>query len=61
MKLGDFNSDVTLTWEGGGVTAPVDAWVSQILLSLSKWQQKEILDAVVAEVNRRNEMLKETE
>ena len=44
MKLGDFNSDVTLTWEGGGVTAPVDVWVSSIILSLSKLQQKEVLD-----------------
>ena len=61
MKLGAFNSDVTLTWEGGGVTAPVDVWVSQILLSLGERQQKEILDAVIVEVNRRNELLKETE
>ena len=55
MILGDFNSDLTLTWEGGGVRAPLDVWLSQIVLFLDKDTRKNVLDAVVAEVERRNQ------
>ena len=60
MILGDFNSNVTLTWENGGVVAPVDLWVSQIVLALPDDVRKAVLDSVIAEVNRRNEIVKET-
>ena len=55
MILGDFNSDLTLTWESGGVRAPIDVWVAQIVMSLSEDARKAVLDAVVAEVERRNQ------
>ena len=57
MKLGDFDSNLTLTWEGGGVTAPLDVWVGQILLALSQSTQKMAMDAVIAEINRRNKLV----
>ena len=60
MKLGDFNSDVTLTWESGGVTAPVDVWVGQILLALPQSTQKMAMDAVISEINRRNKLVEDT-
>ena len=55
MILGDFNSDLTLTWEEGGVRAPVDVWVARIVLALPEDIRKVVLDAVVAEVERRNQ------
>ena len=61
MILGDFNSNVTLVWEGGGVVAPVDIWVSHIVLALPEDVQKKVMDAVIAEVKRRNATLGETD
>ena len=60
MILGDFNSDLTLTWEEGGVRAPVDVWVARIVLALPEDIRKVVLDAVVAEVERRNQIVSKT-
>ena len=57
MKLGDFDSNLTLTWEGGGVTAPLDVWIGQILMALSQSTQKRAVDAVIVEINRRNKLV----
>ena len=55
MYIADMKTDVTITWEGGGVTAPLDMWVEQMLIAMPEDQQKKVLDAVIAEVKRRNE------
>lgn len=60
LKLGDFDSDLTLTWDGGGVRAPLDLWVSQIVLFLPAESRKAVLDSVVAEVERRNQLVEKT-
>ena len=59
MIFDDFNSDVTLTWEEGGITAPADIWVSCIVLALPEDIQKKILNLVIEEVRRRNSIVEE--
>lgn len=61
MILGDFNSDLTLTWESGGVRAPIDVWVAQIVLSLPEDVRNAVLDSVVAEVELRNQIVEKTD
>lgn len=56
IKLGDFNTDMTVTWlapdneEGEavlqGVTAPLDIWVGQILYVLSEDQRRQVIDTI---------------
>ena len=50
--------EVELIWEDGGVKAPVELFVQYIIMALSKDQQEQILNAVMVEIERRNEILK---
>ena len=45
---------LTVTWNDGGVDAPLDLWVSQILLALSEDQQKEVMENVIDTIERLN-------
>ena len=51
---------LTLTWledgETVGVSAPVDIWLGQVVVALPLDIRTTIMDAVVAEVNRLNEI-----
>jgi hypothetical protein len=59
ITLGDFKSDMTLTWEDDdgveqGVTAPIDMWVTYILLALSEDQQRNVMDHVIDQIEAEN-------
>ena len=49
--------EVELTWEDGGIRAPVELFVQHIIMALSQDQQAQIINAVTAEIDRRNEIL----
>ena len=52
------NPELTLTWDEDGkevgVSAPLDVWVAQMILTLSAGSQGIIMDAVIKEVERLN-------
>ena len=52
------NPELTLTWDEDGkevgVSAPLDVWVAQMILTLSVGSQGIIMDAVIKEVERQN-------
>ena len=52
------NPELTLTWDEDGkevgVSAPLDVWVAQMILTLSVESQGIIMDAVIKEVERQN-------
>ena len=52
------NPELTLTWDEDGkevgVSAPLDVWVAQMILTLSAGSQGIIMDAVIKEVERQN-------
>jgi len=54
------NPELTLTWEEDdktvGVSAPLDIWVAQMILTLSTGSQGIIMDAVIEEVKRLNNL-----
>ena len=47
--------DVTFTWDDGGVTAPVQMWVEEILMALPSDVQAKVLDEVISRVEYMNE------
>ena len=55
--------ELTLTWEEEdktvGVSATLDIWVAQMILTLSPGSQGIIMDAVIKEVERLNDLLEE--
>ena len=52
------NPELTLTWDEDGkevgVSAPLNVWVAQMILTLSAGSQGIIMDAVIKEVERQN-------
>ena len=54
---------LTLTWEEDGkivgVSAPLEVWVAQMILTLSTGSQGIIMDAVIKEVERLNKLSEE--
>ena len=59
--LTGLGNTVTLTWkdeegEERGVSAPIDLWVSQLVIALPQNIRISVMDAVVAEVSRLNEI-----
>ena len=50
--------EVMFEWEDGSVSAPLGLWIEQMLLAMPGDQQKQVLDAVIAEIERRNEIFK---
>ena len=48
--------EVMFEWEDGSVSAPLSLWIEQILLAMPKDQQGKVLDAVIAEIERRNKI-----
>ena len=59
------NPELTLTWfedeKEVGVSAPLEVWVAQMILTLSQGSQGIIMDAVIAEVERLNDLTEEVE
>ena len=59
------NPELTLTWfedeKEVGVSAPLEVWVAQMILTLSAGSQGIIMDAVIAEVERLNDLPEEAE
>ena len=60
MSLVGLSRPLTLTWlEDGntvGVSAPLDIWIGQLVLSLSNETRARVIDNVIAEVKRYNEL-----
>ena len=56
---------LTLTWQEDnkevGVSAPLEVWVAQMILILPQGSQGLIMDAVIAEVERLNDLPEEEE
>lgn len=61
MLLGQ-RLDVTFVWDdGGGITAPVQMWVEEILMALPADVQGKVLDAVIERVEYMNEEIVKAE
>ena len=60
MTLVGLSRPLTLTWlEDGntvGVSAPLDIWIGQLVLSLPNETRARVMDNVIAEVKRYNEL-----
>jgi hypothetical protein len=60
MMVSGFSAPLSLTWiEDGktvGVSAPLEVWISQIVLSLPSDIQSDVMDNVIAEIERLNEL-----
>ncbi len=61
MLLGTAKMDVTFTWDEGGITAPVQMWVEEILMALPADVQSKVLDAVIERVEYMNEEIVKAE
>ena len=55
MLLGTAKIDVTFVWDEGGITAPVQMWVEEILLALPSDIQSKVLTEVIKRVEYINE------
>ena len=55
MLLGTAKIDVTFVWDEGGITAPVQMWVEEILLALPSDIQNKVLTEVIKRVEYINE------
>ena len=55
MLLGTAKIDVAFVWDEGGITAPVQMWVEEILLALPSDIQSKVLTEVIKRVEYINE------
>jgi len=46
--------NTTLVWEDGGVSAPVEMWIQEIILALPADMQAQVLDRITARVEEIN-------
>ena len=53
--------DVTFTWDEGGITAPVQMWIEEILMALPADVQSKVLDEVISRVEHMNEEIAKAE
>ena len=60
MLLGQ-RLDVTFVWAEGGITAPVQMWVEEILMALPADVQGKVLDEVIERVELMNEEIMKAE
>ena len=49
--------DTMLTWNEGGIKAPLEMWIQEIVMALPAETQKEILSRVIARVEEINEAI----
>ena len=61
MLLGTAKMDVTFTWDEGGITAPVQMWIEEILMALPSDAQSKVLDEVIRRVEYMNEEIVKAE
>ena len=60
MLLGQ-KLDVTFVWDDGGVTAPVQMWIEEILMALPSDIQSKVLDEVIERIEYMNEEIAKAE
>ena len=53
--------DVTFVWAEGGITAPVQMWIEEILMALPADVQGKVLDEVIRRVEYMNEEIAKAE
>ena len=61
MMLVGQRLDVTFVWAEGGITAPVQMWIEEILMALPSDVQGKVLDEVISRVEYMNEEIAKVE
>ena len=49
--------DTMLTWDDGGIKAPLEMWIQEIIMALPAETQNQILERVISRVEEINEAI----